>query len=93
MKIIWQSLLGAAVIHILYFAAAMSVGYVKTITYKPNFSAAWGNAENLPSAAAFGSPASPVWYGGTFMVAAIICGLLLVGYKKLTTQPLHTEKL
>ncbi|WP_142829608.1 hypothetical protein [Planococcus soli] len=92
MKILWQSLLGAVVIHILYFAAAMSVGYVKTITYKPNFSAAWEHAENLPNAVAFGSVTSLLWYGGTFLAAAIVCGLLLVGYKKLTTQPLRTEK-
>lgn len=93
MKIIWQSLLGAAAIHILYFAAAMSVGYVKTITYKPNFSAAWENTESLSSAVAFGSTTSSLWYSGTFLAAAIVCGLLLMGYKKLTTQPLRTEKL
>ncbi|MBT2570753.1 hypothetical protein [Planococcus sp. ISL-110] len=93
MKIVWQSLLGAAVIHILYFAAAMSVGYIKTITYKPNFSAAWENAESLPSAVAFGSATSPLWYGGTFLAAAIASGLLLVVYKKLATQSLGTEKL
>lgn len=92
MKIVWQSLLGAAIIHILYFAAAMSVGYVKTITYKPNFSAAWKHADNLQSTVAFGSSTSPLWYTGTFLGAAIVCGLLLIGYKKLTTQPLHTEK-
>lgn len=92
MKIIWQSLLGAAAIHILYFAAAMSVGYVQTITYKPNFSAAWEHAERLPNAVAFGSTTSPLWYAGTFLAAAIGCGLLLVGYKKLTTQTLRIEK-
>ncbi|ANU11019.1 hypothetical protein A1A1_07739 [Planococcus antarcticus DSM 14505] len=93
MKYVWQSLLGAVVIHILYFSAGMAVGYVKTITYKPNFSNVWENAENLPSTVEFVYATSPVLYVVTFLATAIVCNLLLVGYKKLATHPLHMEKL
>ena len=91
MKIMGQALLGAAIFHILYFLASLAVGYVKTVTYRPNFSSAWENTGNLQSTAAFGAVVSPVFYIGTFLATALVCGLLLIGYKKLTSLPCRTE--
>lgn len=92
MKIVWQALLCAAAVHILYFATVFSVGYVKTITYRPNFSTAWKDAETLQSTAAFGSTMSPIIYLGTFIAATVICALLLIGFKKLASLFDETEK-
>ena len=93
MKTICQALLGAAAVHILYFAAVFSVGYVKALTYRPNFSNAWENTENLQSTAAFGSAASPVLYLGTFLAATVACLLLLFGYKKLASLSCKMEQI
>lgn len=91
MKTICQALLGAAAAHLLYFAAVFSVGYVKTITYRPNIPNAWENAENLQSTAAFGYAVSPVIYLGTFIAATVVCMLLLLGYKKLAFSSCKTD--
>ncbi|WP_394119905.1 hypothetical protein [Planococcus donghaensis] len=91
MKTIWLALLGAVIVHLLYFAAVFSVGYVKTITYRPNIPKAWENAENLQSTAAFGYAVSPIIYFGTFSAATVACMLLLCGYKKLASTPVRTK--
>lgn len=93
MKTICQALLGAAAVHLLYFAAVFSVGYVKTITYRPNIPYAWENTENLQSTTAFGYAISPVIYLGTFLAATVVCMLLLLGYKKLTSPSCKTDKI
>lgn len=91
MKIMGQALLGAAIFHILYFLASLAVGYVKTVTYRPNFSSAWENTGNLQSTVSLGTTTSPVFYMGTFLATALVCGLLLIAYKKLTSLPCRTE--
>lgn len=91
MKIIGQALLGAAMFHILYFLSSLAVGYVKTVTYRPNFSSAWENTGNLQSTVSFGTVTSPVFYMGTFLATALVWGLMLIAYKKLTSLPCRTE--
>lgn len=93
MKIVCQALLGAAAVHVLYFAAVFSVGYVKAVTYRPNFSNAWENTGNLQSTAVFGSAGSPALYLWTFLVTTVACSLLLVGYKKLTSPSCKVQRI
>lgn len=89
MKLLLQAFLGALFIHIIYFVALFAVGYVKTLTYRPNMALYWENAERLPQEVAFGTATSPVLYLATFFGVMLMCGILLFSYKKVSQLPLQ----
>lgn len=90
MKIISKSLLGATAIHGIYFATTFAVGYVKTMTYKPDWEAAWSNVENLPSGVAFNYEPSPFLYAATFLGTTLVCGIILSRYDKFSSNSSET---
>lgn len=91
MRLVLSALVGAAVLHILYFLTIFAVGYVKTTTHQPAIGRAWENTEVLQNEVAFGQTVSPFWYVGTFLATAILCGLLLFTYRKVAANSLKTK--
>lgn len=83
MQIFLKSLAAATALHVIYFFTTVAVGYVKTITYRPNMADAWENVEVLQQEVAFGSTVSPFSTIGTFMVLTLLCALVLYTYQKL----------
>lgn len=90
MSIFSKALLGATAIHGIYFVATFAVGYVKTITYKPDWEAAWSNVENLQNEVAFGYALSPILYVGSFLVTILACGIILRRYEKFSSNSSKT---
>jgi len=84
LKIIVNALIGSAALHILYLAAVLAAGYVKTVTHKPSMAEAWGEVDVLQNEIAFGTAASPFLFLGTFLGLSVVCGLILYAYQKLS---------
>lgn len=91
MKLVFSALGAAAALHLIYFVTIFAVGYVKTITHQPNIGRAWENAEGLQNEVAFGQTVSPIWYVGTFIGTAVLCGLLLIGWRIISAHSLKTK--
>lgn len=85
MRIFSKALLGSTAIHGIYFVTTFAVGYVKTMTYKPDWEAAWSNVENLQSDVAFGYAHSLILYVGSFLVTVLACGFILRRYEKFSS--------
>ncbi|MCM3117280.1 hypothetical protein M3610_18555 [Neobacillus sp. MER 74] len=83
MKTIIQSLVISFVIHLIYIAGTLVVGYIKTRSYKPVIDNKWENIETLQNEVAFGAVGSPVYFLFTFIVVALICGLTIISYGKI----------
>jgi hypothetical protein len=83
MKVIFQALIGSVVIHIIYFVSMMFVSYIKTRNYKPDLVNTWDNVETLQSEVVFGKVGSPFLYLITFVGVTVICGIIMILYKKL----------
>ncbi|MBT2583325.1 hypothetical protein [Planococcus sp. ISL-109] len=47
MKLLWQAVVGAFLVHVLYWMTAFLIGYVKTVMYQPNIEALFGNEQVL----------------------------------------------
>lgn len=91
MKIVWQALIGAAAVHVIYFTTTFVIGYVKTVIYRPNIAMDWENVDMLQNEVAFGHTASPFFYLCTFLGTALLCGLLLISYKKIISRHLKVD--
>lgn len=86
MKLVFKALLAAAAIQFVYYGAQFAVGYVKTITYRPNMDEAWNNVEQLEQQVAFSYTASLYLPIAMFIVLAVICYFLLLVFQKTTAR-------
>lgn len=87
MKLLWQAAVGAMLVHMLYWATAFLIGYVKTMMYQPNIEALFGNEQVVQAEVSFGYTLSPLWYGASFFVATLVFWSLLAMYKKVASKP------
>ncbi len=83
LKTIIQSLFISFVIHLIYIVGTIVVGYVQTRNYKPDIENEWENIELIQNEVAFGMVGSPLFFLFTFIGAAIICGLIIISYRKI----------
>lgn len=83
LKTIIQSLVFSFVIHLLYIVGTVVLGYIKTRNYKPDIGDEWKNIETLQDEVAFGMVGSPLFLLFTFIGGAVICGLLIISYRKI----------
>lgn len=82
MRIFLKAFIGATAIHVVYFVTTFTVGYVKTVNYKPDWKAAWTNVENLQNEVAFGYTLSPFMYVVSFLATVVACGIILRSHEK-----------
>jgi hypothetical protein len=82
MKITIQAILCSFVIHIVYFISTMIIGYIKTKRYVPDIEAAWNNVEQLPNRVSIESTNSPALYFLSFVIVALLCGLIIFVSKR-----------
>ncbi|CAH0247462.1 hypothetical protein SRABI96_03090 [Peribacillus sp. Bi96] len=83
MKVVIQAFIGSIIIHALYMGSAILVGAVKTTLYKPDVVNAWEQVGALQNETAFGKVMSPSVYSLTFLWTALICGIVILSYKKI----------
>ncbi|WP_281864200.1 hypothetical protein [Planomicrobium okeanokoites] len=81
-----KALIGAIVIHVIYFMTTFAIGYVRTMNHKPDWDAVWANPENLQSEVVFGYAPSPLLYMGSFLATVLVCGTILRLYDKLSSN-------
>lgn len=86
MKLITRSLIGATALFGIYTAGTLTSGYIKTKNYEPDFEAAWEDAENLPSEAAFGQGPALVSLAGLFGGMVLASAVFLSVYDKITLE-------
>lgn len=82
LKTIIQSLVISFVIHLIYIVGTVGVGYIKTRNYKPDIENKWENIETLQNEVSFGMVGSPLFFVFTFIGVALICGLIIISYRK-----------
>ncbi|MBU7592366.1 hypothetical protein [Metabacillus halosaccharovorans] len=85
MKTVFQAIMCSIVIHVAYMVTMMVVGYIKTKNYKPDIAGAWDRVETLQNEVSFGKSSSPFLYIITFIAVAVICGCIILVYKKLVS--------
>ena len=82
MKILLQSIFASIIIHVLFFISLFLVGYMKTVSYEPNFSKEWGNVQMLQNEVSFGAIHKPLLSLFSFVVVTAICALLIVLFRR-----------
>ena len=82
-KIALQSSLISLVIHIIFIIGTIVTGYVKTKNFEPDMENGWGNVHMLQNEVAFGFTFSPLIFLVTFLGVALICGIIIVLYRKM----------
>ncbi len=84
MRLVLQAFIGSIAIHIVYLIGMMLDSYIKTRNYKPDMTSGWDSVEKLQSEVVFGIANFPILYLFTFVGVALICGIILFSYKKLS---------
>ncbi|MDN7240729.1 hypothetical protein QWY14_02960 [Planococcus sp. N028] len=82
MKLFLQAMASAAAIHVVYYVTTLAVGYVKTVTHRPNMAEAWKNVEGLEQEVVISAAVSPLSYVGSFLVLTLVCALVIYVYQK-----------
>jgi hypothetical protein len=82
MKLFLQATSVSLIIHLLYLAGGMLVGFIKTKNYEPDVEGAWDQVDMLQTQVAFGYTASPFMLLLTFLAIALISGIIISSYKK-----------
>lgn len=82
MKNIVYAIIGSGVMHIIFYAATMAVGYAKAMMYRPNIVLALGNVNMLQTEVAFGSTSASFPHYLTFLGVTLLCWILLCVYQK-----------
>ena len=81
MRIIGQALAGALALHLAYIGIVFLMAWIQTYFYKPQFSP---GTIVLQSEVSFGViTASPLVYVSSFVIVAMLIGLVLMGRKQL----------
>ena len=75
-RIVRQSLLFSLIVHLLYLAGTIGLGYIKTIYYVPDVVNAYQEVQYLQNEIAFGvisRPLNPVQFGFiSFMITSVL---------------------
>ncbi len=85
MKTTSQAIMASALIHVAYFAITIGTGFVKTLSYQPDFNQARGTAQVLQRETEFGFTVSPAIFVLTFAGTALLSGILLSVFKRRKT--------
>lgn len=72
MKIILQALATSLIIHVIYIVGTLSLGFIKTLIYRPDIETAWTQTDALQNSVAFGVAFSPY-----IIVLSFVCGFLV----------------
>lgn len=83
MKLFIQAISASVVIHFLYFAGVLLVGYIKSNNYQPDVTGARNQVDTLQTQVAFGYTGSPFLFLFTFLEVALIIGMILFSFKKI----------
>jgi quinol-cytochrome oxidoreductase complex cytochrome b subunit len=83
MKQVFRALVWSAVLHLLYFAGTVAVGYLKTISYQPDIAAKYDDVVYLQNKVAFGSTISPLFFLASYVSLAAGIAILLFIRKRL----------
>ena len=86
MKTILYALMISVVIHLLYIAGTLGVGYLKTRSFKPDLETEWGSVNTLPNEVAFGAVGAPAFFSFTLIGVGVLCGIFMVAYRKIREQ-------
>ncbi|USB35091.1 hypothetical protein [Paenibacillus sp. YPG26] len=78
-----QSLVVSLVVHIVFIAGAVTIGYIKTKNHIPELENKWDKVEVLQQKVAFGVVGSPLYLIFTFLGVALIIGMIITSYKKM----------
>lgn len=82
-KVVLQAITGSIIIHVFYIVCMMLVGYFKTKAYKPDIAVEWDKVEMLQNEVMFGKVISPSFVLLSFVGVAVICGAIILLYKKM----------
>lgn len=83
MKIVLQACISSVIIHLVYISCTLGFGYIKTKYYKPTIQSEWESLDFLQNEVAVGIHISPFIYALSLVGVSIICGLILLLYKRL----------
>ncbi|GHH98784.1 hypothetical protein [Neobacillus kokaensis] len=83
MKLVLQACIGAVIIHLIYLVSTILIGYIKTKYYEPDVANKWETVHTLQNKAAFGSSISPLFFLLTLAGTAMVCGVILIFYKRI----------
>ena len=86
LKTILYAIMISVVIHLLYVAGTLGVGYLKTKGFKPNLENEWGSVSTLQNEVAFGSVGASTFFPFTLIGVAVLCGIIMVAYRKIREQ-------
>lgn len=81
MKLVFQAIICSVIIHIVYIAGIILVGYIKTKNYVPDIASNYENVMYLQNEVTFGVIFSPFYFVLTFVGVTAICGLILFFFK------------
>lgn len=83
MKLFMQAAVGSIAIHVVYLLGILLIGYIKTMNYTPDFEGSWKSVDTLQNEVAFGMTGSPFFFFFTFIGVAVVCGVIIVFYRRL----------
>lgn len=83
MKTVLQAFIGSIIIHLVYMVGMLIVSYIKTKNYKPDIAKAWDHVETFQNEVVFVKVNSPCLYSITFIGVTVVCGIIILSYKKL----------
>lgn len=72
MKCILQALAISLLIHVIYVVGTLSLGFIKTLIYRPDIETAWTQIDALQSSVAFG-----VTFSSYIIMLSFVCGFLV----------------
>ena len=74
----------------IYILVPILIGYIKTRLYKPDVTNAFDNVQYLQNEVAFGGimKVSPWFLFISYLGVAIICGIVIILYKKFVSKKL-----
>ncbi|ALC91775.1 hypothetical protein AM500_19795 [Bacillus sp. FJAT-18017] len=83
MKQVFRALVWSAVLHLLFFAGVIAVGYLKTISHQPDIAAKYDDVIFLQNNITFGSTISPLFFLASYLSLAAGLAVLLFIRKRL----------
>lgn len=82
LKTIMQVLGISLIIHIIYLALTLIVGYLQTRNYNPSIANGWTEVEMLQNEVAFGTVESPLFMLYSFLGVSMISAFFIFLFKK-----------
>lgn len=81
MKTVIHAFVISIIVHVVYLASTIGIGYWKTKLYKPDVENAWEKAAMLQNEVVFGHTGSPILYLVSFVGVAAVVALVMHVYQ------------